>query len=61
MSENLYTGFFSNGPYLHTKAYHFREDVHNQIANTSFSNNEIVDDIQSTIIQLEGMSSQLKD
>jgi hypothetical protein len=45
MSENLYTGFFSNGPYLHTKAYHFREDVHNQIANTSFSNNEIVDDI----------------
>lgn len=57
---NLMNDFYSKGPYLHTKAYHFRQDVHTQINNTSWSDNKIVDDIRTTVEQLIQMSRSLQ-
>ena len=57
---NLMSDFYSEGPYLHTKAYHFRQDVHTQISNTSWSDNKIVDDIRVTVEQLIQMSRDLQ-
>lgn len=57
---NLMSDFYSEGPYLHTKAYHFRQDVHTQITNTSWSDNKIVDDIRTTVEQLTQMSRDLQ-
>jgi hypothetical protein len=37
---NYLSDFISqDGPYLHTKAYHFRQDVHTAISETSLSDN----------------------
>lgn len=58
---NYLSDFISqDGPYLHTKAYHFRQDVHTAISETSLSDNQVVDDIRTTVEQLTKMSRQLQ-
>jgi hypothetical protein len=54
MAENL-MGFVSDeGPYLHSKIYHFRSDVHNLITKDDGSR-EVSSTIAKSIHQLESI------
>jgi hypothetical protein len=54
MAENLLSDFVTGGPYIHSKAYHFRSDVGQRLKGKSSSGTLDVD-LMDTIDRLTNM------
>jgi hypothetical protein len=54
MAENLLNDFVSGGPYIHSKAYHFRSDVGQRLKGKS-GNRTLDVDLTYTIHRLTNM------
>jgi hypothetical protein len=54
MAENLLNDFVSGGPYIHSKAYHFRSDVGQRLKGKS-GNRTLDVDLTDTIHRLTNM------